>query len=110
MAWGFTYDENQKILPTLLPGAKVWIHFQRRYLLGREMLMAQGYPVASLPPSRKHIDQELMSDLAGNAFPGTMVVAATLAPIAHVPWHKKSRKDKASPPRSPLPMRRHPGV
>ena len=102
MAYGFT-DSNKLVLPTIMPGAKIWVQGQHRLLLGRELLMCQGYPVASLPPSRKDGDHEdLMCDLAGNAFPGTMMVAATVALLAHVPWHKAKKTPAPTPsPSSP---------
>ena len=95
MAYGFTEESNKQklMLPTIMPGAKIWVQPRHRLLLGRELLMCQGYPVSALPPSRKDGDhEELMCDLAGNAFPGTMIMAATVALLAHVPWEKAKKK------------------
>ena len=52
--------------------------------------------MASLPASRLTVDnEELMCDLAGNAFPGTMMVAATVALLAHVPWNLDDGHEEA---------------
>ena len=81
------------ILPTLTPKGKPWVSLARsnpncrgdravhRFMLGSEELMFQGFPIFH-PRFRPMIQDKpnaFLADLAGNAFPGTVIGAIMVA-------------------------------
>lgn len=83
------------ILNTLTPGSKNFLVGQmsigkdtpakpNRILLGYESLGLQAFPVEELEPLDWLSDPQ-MQDLAGNAFPGTCLLAVFLAMYAKIP-------------------------
>ncbi|CAE7242160.1 unnamed protein product, partial [Symbiodinium sp. CCMP2456] len=88
---------------TMLPSQKVWIwsSLHNRLLTGREALRLQGYP---LEPgiSKDEISDPQMADLAGNAFPATVVMALLLGIYSHLPdyvWTDDENVPAVSRPR-----------
>ncbi|CAE7389185.1 unnamed protein product [Symbiodinium sp. CCMP2592] len=53
------------VVPTILPGSKIWSTEKRRLLIGDEMMMLQGFPIHDLP-FVIDLTQHQLSDLAGN--------------------------------------------
>jgi len=96
-------------LPTITPGGKVYLMVSmaekgskvsgpcNRLLLGLEALKLQGFPTNLLPHAEPHVlpsDPQLM-DLAGNAFPGTVLSAIFLALYLHLPPVSRVEKGAA---------------
>ena len=71
--------------PTVMPQAKLWVTDsgnsglpkQSRLLLGQEALLLQGWPSTDprLLPIVREESSTVMQNLAGNAFPATVIVA-----------------------------------
>ena len=87
-----TVEESGRVLaPTVCPKSKLWVSFSKEsgverhgLLLGMELMQLQGFPIYC--PSLKALvakEQEdngaFLSDLAGNAFPSTVIVALVVA-------------------------------
>ena len=68
--------------PTVLPGAHLF-HFESgRYLIGRDLARLQGMPIETLMSrshSGKHISENQMCDLEGNAFSSSVSLAVDVA-------------------------------
>jgi site-specific DNA-cytosine methylase len=81
---------GRTLAPTMLPATELWTG--SRFLLGREALTIQGFPVAKLPPAfLATVSEAAMQDLAGNAFPATVVVAAVVASLTSLPWRSQAQ-------------------
>ena len=81
-------NDGQIIAPTLLPGSIFWISSDNtkhsrevhRHLLGVEALCLQGFPILhSRCESLLPYGDGIMANLAGNAFPGTVMVSLLCA-------------------------------
>ena len=77
--------EGLVISPTILPGSMIWISHSgfHRPVLGVESLMFQGWPIFH-PRWSEHLDiyrrdNTTLQSLAGNAFPGTVIIAIMAA-------------------------------
>lgn len=78
---------------TITPGAKIFMTWKwgaqqkplNRLLLGWEALMLQGYPVQAL--KGHSLSDPQMFDLAGNAFPSTILAAIYLSTYIVLPCH-----------------------
>jgi len=82
------------VLSTITPGGKIWLRAEHlhqpathdRLLLGYEALRAQGFPcewLSTVPRSEQPSDA-LMMDLAGNAFPASILGAIFVAMFVHM--------------------------
>ena len=77
--------EKRVLAPTVMPSAKLWVTDsgnsglpkQSRLLLGQEALLLQGWPATDprLLPIVREESSTFMQNLAGNAFPATVIVA-----------------------------------
>lgn len=89
--------KGQVISPTLLPGSCLWLsieedvnipHAVHRPLLGVEALTLQGWPI--LDPRwlnlAQSVDNSFHLDLAGNAFPGTVIIALIASLVFAIDW------------------------
>jgi site-specific DNA-cytosine methylase len=94
---GILNRENQLISPAILPRAKIWVSLSspnvhasaingsvNRFLIGEEKMMIQGWPIAGpkfsgIKESRGDRANGLFEDLAGNAFPCTVMSALITA-------------------------------
>ncbi len=79
----------ESILPTLTPSGKTWLYSRNRFLIGREYLSFQGFPVEWLPEDLPVSDPQL-KDLAGNAFSGTVFGCVYISVLAHLPKRSRS--------------------
>ena len=88
-----------EILPTQLPNGKTWLSIfptgdfpkskHHRLLIGREALSAQGYPWQRLPTDMlAKYGESFLHDLAGNAYPGTVMLALLSCAFMCVQWHE----------------------
>ncbi len=83
----------ESILPTLTPGGKTWLYSRNRFLIGREYLSLQGFPVQWLPESLENLVTDLqLKDLAGNAFSGTVFGCVYISVLAHLPKRSRSQE------------------
>ena len=81
--------DGRALTPTMMPSAKIWVTEsgdsgrpkQSRLLLGQEALLLQGWPAtdARLLPIVQEESSTFMQNLAGNAFPATVIVALLTA-------------------------------
>ena len=81
--------EKRVLAPTVMPSAKLWVTEsgnsglpkQSRLLLGQEALLLQGWPSTDprLLPIVREESSTFMHNLAGNAFPATVIVALLTA-------------------------------
>ena len=62
---------------TILPGAQIWATDLKRYLVGTEHLHLQG-----IPSDRFTLSERQKSDLAGNSFTSTCILAVLSAVVA----------------------------
>ena len=60
-------------------------HARHRLVLGKEALMSQGFPIVRSPLADEFSDS-FLRDLAGNAFPATVVLAIVAGVIFAVEW------------------------
>ena len=96
---------KDSMLYTITPNNKTWLIEQpehnvkyetNRLVIGRECLGLQGFPAswvdAADPYGHKNwrISDSLMSDLAGNAFSISVIVAAMLGTYLHLDWKQRS--------------------
>ena len=86
---------------TLLPGNKWWLSIPEkgvaRLLTGRESLTIQGFPWQQ--KERAVVDSfsdSIMRDLAGNAFPGHVVLAILDSLMYALPWERPESPAKAA--------------
>ena len=73
---------------TILPRSKMHVAIRKRPIIGFESLLFMGYPLKQLLPAARTISDNLLQDLAGNAFNGMVVVAITAAFIGSFPLHE----------------------
>ena len=103
-------------LPTVTPGCKTYLMFKKavkavkgksgeeapmnRFLLGREGLRLQGFPTEFFDKApQEHRSSELqMMDMAGNAFPSTVLAAIVLAIYAHIPSSAVKQREETFNP------------
>ena len=69
--------EAEAALPTILPNSRFWHYGRERYVLGRELLSAQGYPWQSL--QAESLSEAQAADLAGNGFACSCALALDLS-------------------------------
>ena len=86
---------------TLLPGQRLWLAnlappHEPRFLLGREALAIQGWPIEDLHDMQGW--DYLMTELAGNAISGQIWMAILVAMLACTPATMFMRNDSGSAP------------
>ena len=84
-------------LATVTPGSKTFLFHPmaegsskvplNRFMLGFESLRLQGFPTEVMDkfPMEEQCTDPQMQDMAGNAFPGTVVLAILLSVYKHLP-------------------------
>ena len=72
--------------PTVLPGCHLFSFEAGRFLVGRDLMRLQGFPVECLPSSSKWSDRQY-ADLAGNGFAITCSLAMDIAVLLSVQGH-----------------------
>ena len=80
-------EDGRILAPTIVPRSKIWLSLRKadtsvhRILVGKESLMIQGWPVddARLEAFVDKHSNLFLQDLAGNAFPGTVIAAILVA-------------------------------
>ena len=66
-------------------------------MLGREGLALQGFPYKKIPEERlRDFGESFLQDLAGNAYPGTMMLSCFMAAIMTATWQLPRVGEKAS--------------
>ncbi|CAL1137209.1 unnamed protein product [Cladocopium goreaui] len=84
---------DSKVIPTVLPSAKLWCMSQHRWVLGSEMLRFQGLHVEEFDTAVEE-SESLLSDLAGNAFSAPCISAAILAVLGSVRYASDSEDEE----------------
>ena len=74
------------MLDCILPGSKWWLPKLQRPLSGREALLCHGYPWPLHPQKLHKCSDNLLCDLAGNAFSGTVILSLMNACLLELPW------------------------
>ncbi|CAE7946113.1 unnamed protein product [Symbiodinium sp. KB8] len=96
-----TLSEAGKVLaPTMLPGQLLWVELLKppRFLLGREALLFQGFPVERYWESKDpefEPSESLMQDLAGNAMAFPVLLAVIQSVMASA-WLKPQQQAASS--------------
>ena len=93
-------------LPTVTPGGKTFLMYpargsdqpRNRFLIGSEALCLQGFPMNLFDavPEESRPSEPQLADLAGNAFPSTVLAAVLLAVYAHLPAEAPSVLQESS--------------
>jgi site-specific DNA-cytosine methylase len=73
------------ISPALLPRNIIWWFHRHRAQIGFESLMMAGYPITSRRDLSEFSD-DLLQDLAGNSFSGTVILSILLSMCSALPW------------------------
>ena len=91
--------EKRVLAPTVMPSAKLWVTDsgnsglpkQSRLLLGQEALLLQGWPSTDprLLPIVRAESSTFMQNLAGNAFPATVIVALLTSLVYSLDAHEQ---------------------
>ena len=79
--------EDKMICSVQMPGGKYWLEDGHRILLGREGLALQGFPYKKVSAKvLAQFGESFLQDLAGNAYPGTMMLSCVIAAITSAAW------------------------
>ena len=89
---------NGKLMCSVqMPGGKYWLEDWHRTLIGREGLALQGFPYKLVGDEALHqFGEAFLQDLAGNAYPGTMMLSCFLATICTAVWQRARPQQKES--------------
>ena len=91
-SWGRARETQSKVCPTLLPGSHLWASCLQRYLIGRDAMALQGFPVTKMKAHGTFSESQL-ADLAGNAFSVPVSLAVDLAILFNVRYSKARKED-----------------
>eukprot|EP00931_Biecheleriopsis_adriatica_P006104 TRINITY_DN10755_c0_g1_i1.p1 TRINITY_DN10755_c0_g1~~TRINITY_DN10755_c0_g1_i1.p1 ORF type:complete len:1004 (-),score=265.38 TRINITY_DN10755_c0_g1_i1:181-3081(-) len=99
-SWGRTRDvrNGNRYFQAVMPGCHIWFGEEKgreeekkrggRFLIGRDLLALQGFPVESMPAAPGFSEAQL-ADLAGNAFSSCCSLAVDLAVLACTKWTRR---------------------
>ena len=93
-------QSGRYLAPTMLPGQLLWVELLKppRFMLGREALLFQGFPVTryfeDCDPEYQP-SEHLMQDLAGNAMAFPVLLAVIQSMMASA-WLKPQQKAASS--------------
>jgi hypothetical protein len=90
--WHRAREQNSPICPTLLPGSHIWVRSMQRFIIGRDAMALQGFPVSKMKAAGTFTEGQL-SDLAGNAFSVPASLAVDLAVMFNVCYSKKQKDE-----------------
>ena len=72
---------------------------QERFVLGRESLALQGFPIELLEHSMfAKFPESKLQDLAGNMVSTTVFLAIMMATVCSVSWHPEPERQEVAPP------------
>ena len=71
-------------MPTVIPGSNFWVSQCDRYLLPRELMACQGFPVDDMLLEEANIGPTNVKSLAGNAMSTSVVGACILLILCNV--------------------------
>lgn len=84
---------EQEVVPTILPGSKLWSTERGRLLIGSEMLLLQGYPIHDLE-FVMNLTEHQQADLAGNSFTVPVITSVILALVSTLRWQTQSEDEE----------------
>ena len=89
--------EGKLVCSVQMPGGKYWLEDGHRTLLGREGLALQGFPYKKISEATlSQFGESFLQDIAGNAYPGPMMLSVLFAAIAKAQWKAPRIQQKES--------------
>ena len=85
--------EDKHILFCQMPGQLVWVRRDGklpRLQMGREALIFQGYPIASIPSTVSAVSERMLQEIAGNMMSIPVLLALLQSLFAALPWRGHS--------------------
>jgi hypothetical protein len=90
--WGRSRETKGDTLNTVMPCNKIWSNVLGRYLIGRDYMNFQAFPLVRMPGGSKFSEKQL-ADLAGNSFTSTVSLAVDIALLSNINYGPREQSN-----------------